>query len=281
VLDFQKLGFSGIALKRIEAAISDVNGIILVTGPTGSGKTVTLATALSKLNKVAVNIVTLEDPVEIRIPGVSQTQVNPRIGLSFSNGLRSILRQDPDIIMVGEIRDNETAELAIHAALTGHLVLATLHTNSASGALPRLLDMNVEAYLLASTINYVVAQRLARRICPNCRVEEEAPEEVFEDFKKVLGPLMPKAKLEAGKMTLTKGKGCSACGKSGYSGRLGIFEVLGASSKISQMVLEHSPEAEIEKQAVSESMITLLQDGYLKALEGATSLEEILRVARE
>ncbi|MFH1896224.1 MAG: GspE/PulE family protein [bacterium] len=281
VLDFQKLGFSGIALKRMEDSVKQVNGIILVTGPTGSGKTVTLATALAKINDSKINITTLEDPIEIRIPGVTQTQVNPDVGLTFATGLRSILRQDPDVIMVGEVRDTETAELAIHAALTGHLVLSTLHTNSAAGALPRLLDMGAEPYLLTSTINYVFAQRLARRICPKCLVPEEALPEVVEDFKKVLGNLMPVSKIKDGKLIFNKGKGCDVCGKSGYTGRLGIFEALQMSPKISKMVLEHSTEADIEKQAVEEGMVTLIQDGYLKVLNGLTTLEEVLRVARE
>ncbi len=279
VLDFPKLGFTGISLKRIEHSMKDVNGIILVTGPTGSGKTVTLATALSKVNNVKVNITTLEDPVEIRIQGVNHTQVNPGVGLSFADGLRSILRQDPNIIMVGEIRDVETAELAVHAALTGHLVLSTLHTNSAAGALPRLLDMGIEAFLLSSTVNYIVGQRLARKICEKCKTSEDMPAEVWEDIEKVLGPLYTK-KTE-GPPKFYKGLGCDSCGKTGYSGRVGIFEVLAMSQKISKLVLERSPENVIEKEAVNEGMVTLVQDGYLKVLEGITTLEEVLRVARE
>jgi len=280
VLDFPKLGLRGVSLKRAEMAMKQVNGIILVTGPTGSGKTVTLATALAKINNNKINITTLEDPVEIKIPGVTHTQVNPGVGLTFSTGLRSILRQDPDVIMVGEIRDTETAELAIHAALTGHLVLSTLHTNSSSGALPRLLDMGAEPYLLTSTINYIFAQRLVRKICKRCIYTEKASPEVADNFKQVLGHLLPPERFAQG-ITLSKGKGCDSCGHTGYAGRSGIFEALAMSPKISKMVLERVPEAEIERQAIEEGMVTLLQDGYLKVLDGLTTLEEVLRVAQE
>lgn len=296
---FKDLGLRGTALKRFEEALLKPNGIILVTGPTGSGKTVTLATSLSKLNTIRVNIITLEDPVEIRVPGVNQVQINPAAGLTFASGLRSILRQDPNIIMVGEIRDGETAALAIQAALTGHLVLATLHTNSSAGALPRLLDMGVENFLLTSTINVVLAQRLVRKICDSCKEGFEAPAEIAKDIKQVLGTLVDKymstplketddqliaedlKKIKGEKIMLYKGKGCDKCGETGYVGRIGIYEVLVMTDRIAKMVLEHRPASEMETSAVSDGMITLLQDGYLKALEGVTTMEEVLRVAND
>jgi type IV pilus assembly protein PilB len=294
VFSFKDLGMRGLSLKRLEEATLKPTGMVLVTGPTGSGKTVTLASALAKLNTVRVNIVTLEDPVEIRVPGINQVQINPQAGLNFANGLRSFLRQDPNIIMVGEIRDGETAELAIHAALTGHLVLSTLHTNSASGALPRMLDMGVENFLLASTVNVVVAQRLVRKICSECRDGYEPPDEVKEDMNRVLGTieqskiLMSKdpeiAKsiktLKEGKMKLYKGKGCDKCANTGYRGRLGIFEVLEVTNEVAHLTLENSPASKIEAVAVEEGMLTLLQDGYLRVMEGSTTLEEVMRVAK-
>lgn len=272
------LGLRGTALQIFEESLLKTHGIILVTGPTGSGKTVTLASALTKLNSVRVNIVALEDPVEIRIFGVNQVQVHPSAGLTFASGLRSIVRQDPDVIMVGEIRDTETAELAIHAALTGHLVLSTLHTNSAAGALPRMIDMGVETFLLASTVVAVGAQRLVRLICQSCREEYTASEALVEDIRKVLGPLFPPRK---GKLKLARGNGCRDCGNSGFSGRIGIFEVLRMTPRIANLVLEHRPTSEIHDAAVEEGMVTLKQDGYLKILNGLTTVEEVLRVARE
>jgi type IV pilus assembly protein PilB len=294
VYTFRDLGMRGLALKRFEEVLLKPNGMILVTGPTGSGKTVTLASALSKLNTVRVNIVTLEDPVEIRVEGVNQVQINPQAGLTFANGLRSFLRQDPNIIMVGEIRDGETAELAVHAALTGHLVLSTLHTNSASGALPRLLDMKVESFLLSSTLNAVLAQRLVRKICKDCKEEVETPEEMKEELYKVVETvsankiLMAKdvelakfiKSINKEKVSLYKGGGCSKCSNTGYRGRLGIYELLPMSDAIAHEVLENNPASLIEKTAISEGMLTLLQDGYLRVVEGATTLEEVMRVAK-
>ncbi len=295
VFSFKDLGMRGLSLKRSEEAILKPTGIILVTGPTGSGKTVTLAAALNKLNTVRVNIMTLEDPVEIRIPGINQVQINPQAGLTFATGLRSFLRQDPDVIMVGEIRDGETAELAIHAALTGHLVLATLHTNSAAGALPRLLDQGVEDYLLVSTINAVVAQRLIRRICPDCKKELTPPEEVQQEIRSIMNGLDQSKlltssrdksiveslqKLNEKELKLYKGEGCDKCGGTGYRGRIGIFEVLVMSEEISEMVLAHASSSKIHRQAEKEGMLNLQQDGILRVLEGATTLEEIMRVAK-
>ena len=252
-------------------------GIILVTGPTGSGKTTTLYSIISKISTNQVNIVTLEDPVEYQMPGVNQVQVNPQAGLTFASGLRSFLRQDPNIIMVGEVRDKETAALAIQAALTGHLVLSTLHTNSASGALPRLLDMEAEPFLLSSTINALVAQRVVRLICEHCKKDYQPPKEVIEDLKEILGTLFPGDK----KLVLYKGEGCPECGNTGYSGRIGIFEVLPMTEKIGKLILERAPSSAIEEQAVADGMITMKQDGYLKVIEGITTMEEVWRVAQD
>lgn len=280
VRSLKDLGLRGTALKRIEEALLKPNGMILVTGPTGSGKTMTLATALAKVNTVRVNIITVEDPVEIRIPGTNQVQVNATAGLTFASGLRSILRQDPNIIMIGEIRDNETAQLTIHAALTGHLVLSTLHTNSAAGAIPRFLDMGAENFLLASTLVLVLAQRLVRQICEHCKESYPAPDEVAENVRQVLGELIPPEK-KKGKLELYRGKGCDKCDRQGYTGRTGVFEVMPISDRINRMIVEHKSETEISKVAVEEGMVTLIQDGYLKALEGITTVEETVMVAEE
>ena len=294
VFSFRDLGIRGLSLSRLEEAIIKPVGMVLVTGPTGSGKTVTLASALSKLNTTKVNIVTIEDPVEIRIPGVNQVQVNPQAGLTFATGLRSFLRQDPNIIMVGEIRDGETAELAIHAALTGHLVLSTLHTNSAGGSIPRLLDMGVENFLLASTLNAVLAQRLVRKICVDCKEEYSPPPEIVDDIRRIVGKiqhsqiLMSKdktivdaVKLGQGEnLKVFRGKGCEKCGGTGYRGRTGIFEVMIMSDKIQTLTLGRSSESQIQTAAVEDGMLTLDQDGYLKVLEGITTIEEVLRVSK-
>lgn len=271
-----ELGLRPSAYKSLENQLHRTHGIILVCGPTGSGKTTTLYSVLSKLSTTRVNILTIEDPVEYNISGANQVQINPTIGLTFASALRSFLRQDPNIILVGEIRDAETAELAIQAALTGHQVFSTLHTNSASGALPRLLDMGMEPFLLASAINAVEGQRILRKVCPYCRVAYTPPAEVMDNIKYVLGSLMPKNAFQ-----LFKGQGCKECGNLGYLGRTGIYEVLVVTDKIMKLVLERASTTEIEKQAVSEGMMTLKQDGYLKALEGATTLEEVLRVAQD
>jgi len=272
------LGLRGKALANLEDAILRPHGIIIVCGPTGSGKTTTLYAVLSKINTTRVNIVTLEDPVEYQIPGVNQVQINPQAGLTFASGLRAFLRQDPNIILVGEIRDTETADLAIQASLTGHLVCSTLHTNSAAGALPRLLDMHAEPFLLASSMTAIVAQRICRRVCPTCKEEYTPPPKVVEDIKMVLGNLLGEKK-EGFK--LFRGKGCPECSNTGYLGRIGIFEVLPVSEKIGRLILEHAPASDIEKQAVAEGMITMKQDGYLKVVEGITTIEEVLRVAQE
>lgn len=270
-----ELGLRGRALKNLEDAILVPHGIILITGPTGSGKTTTLYSILNVINTPRVNIVTLEDPVEYQIAGVNQVQVNPQAGLTFASGLRSFLRQDPNIIMVGEIRDSETADLAIQASLTGHLVFSTLHTNSAAGALPRLLDMQAEPFLLASSMTCVMAQRVVRKICEHCKEAYDPPKEVIDDILEVVGNLAPK-----GDFKLYRGRRCAECNDTGYIGRIAIFEVLPVSEKIGRLILERRPAIDIERQAVEEGMILMKQDGYLKAIEGITTIEEVIRVAQ-
>jgi type IV pilus assembly protein PilB len=274
----QDLGLGGLALKRLEEAVLRPHGIILVTGPTGSGKTTTLYAVLSKLNTPKVNIMSLEDPVEYQIAGVNQVQINPAVGLTFASGLRAFLRQDPNIILVGEIRDKETTDLALQAALTGHLVFSTLHTESAAGALPRLIDLGAESFLLSSTITAIVGQRIVRRIDPVCKEAFVPAPQVLAQVKQALGPLYT---FKDEEVRFYRGKGCNECGGSGYKGRIGIYEVLPVSEKIGQLMLQHPDSTTIEKQAVSEGMITMMQDGYLKVLKGISSIEEVLRVAKE
>lgn len=277
VPDLPTLGLRGKALKNLQDAILRPHGIILICGPTGSGKTTTLYSIISKINTPKVNIVTLEDPIEYKMVGVNQVQINAAVGLTFASGLKSFLRQDPNIILVGEIRDKETADLAIQASLTGHLVFSTLHTNNAAGSLPRMLDMGAEPYLLTSSMTAIMAQRVARKIHVDCRESYVPDPKILEEMKTVLGTLWPKD--HDGK--IFKGKGCQECGNSGYYGRVGVFEVLPVTDSIGRMILERSPASEIEKKAKEEGMITLKQDGYLKVLEGETTIEEVLRVAQE
>lgn len=275
----QELGLRGTSLRTLEASILRPHGIILVCGPTGSGKTTTLYSVLSKLNTTRVNILTLEDPIEYQIAGTNQVQVNTDVGLTFASGLRSFLRQDPNIILVGEIRDKETTELAIQAALTGHLVFSTLHTSSASGALPRLIDMGAETFLLASTITASLGQRIARKICEHCKTSYTPPREIVAEIRKALGELMTVT--DDSQVKLYKGVGCEACGHSGFLGRVGIFEVMAVSETIARLILQRADSTTIEKQARAEGMITMKQDGYLKVIEGVTTIDEILRVAQE
>ncbi len=352
-----QLGIEGHSEEVITKGLSRPHGMTLVTGPTGSGKSTTLYSVLSILNKVGVNISTVEDPVEYKVPGVNQTQVNTQVGMTFANGLRALLRQDPNIIMVGEIRDRETAELAVQAALTGHLVLSTLHTNNAATSLPRLLEMGAEPYLIASTINTVIGQRLVRKVCPVCRIphvpEGSEVEELSQDFQieqalkyyestkhlvktavkagaaagkvaehKVLQPThvldqsiiekiksdpniinrsadeakisqavaeagtsakkdIDPAKLKPGEFVLYKaGNGCSEC-HGGYLGRIGIYEVLEVSEAVAKLIISHATSEDIQRQAVKEGMLTMQQDGFVKALRGLTTIEEVLRVTRE
>ncbi len=271
-----ELGLRAGALKNLELQLLRPHGVIIICGPTGSGKTTTLYSILSRLSTTKVNILTIEDPVEYQIVGANQVQVNTQIGLTFASALRSFLRQDPNIILVGEIRDTETTDLAIQAALTGHQVFSTLHTNSAAGALPRLIDMGAEPFLLSSAINAVEGQRILRKVCPHCKSIYTPPPEVLENFKQILGSLTP-----TGPIQFYKGTGCNECGHSGYLGRIGIYEVLVVSDKIMQLILRRAATGEIEKQAVAEGMITMKQDGYLKVAEGITTMEEVLRVAQD
>jgi type IV pilus assembly protein PilB len=273
----QDLGLNGTSLKNLETAMLRPHGIIIVVGPTGSGKTTTLYSVLEKLNTTRVNIMTLEDPIEYQMAGINQVQINPGVGLTFADGLRAFLRQDPNIILVGEIRDNETTELAIQAALTGHLVFSTLHTSNAAGALPRLLDLGAESFLLASTMNAVLGQRIVRKICNSCKIDYVPPAQIVEEMKKVLDKYYPESK----EIKFYKGKGCDQCGGAGYLGRIGIFETLPISEKMATLVLQRADSGAIEKQAVLEGMITMKQDGYLKVLQGVTTVEEVLRVAQE
>lgn len=273
-----ELGLRGSSLKALDLQLLRTHGIFLICGPTGSGKTTTLYSILSKISTSKVNVVTIEDPVEYQIPGLSQVQVNPQAGLTFASALRSFLRQDPNIIMVGEVRDAETADLAIQAALTGHQVFSTLHTNTAAGAPLRLLDMGVEPFLLTSALNCVVGQRVVRKICPRCKLEFSPPPEVVENIKAVVGKFLP-GPFNTNSL-LFQGKGCGFCANTGYLGRIGIFEVLVISEQISKLMLEHASSDAIEDAAVAAGMVTMKQDGYLKTIEGITTLEEVLRVAQ-
>jgi len=273
------LGLRGSQHHDLEEVISKPYGIILVTGPTGSGKTTTLYSILTKLNKPTVNIVTLEDPVEYQIVGINQVQVNPQAGLTFAAGLRSFLRQDPNIILVGEIRDEETTQLAIQAALTGHLVFSTLHTNDAATAIPRLIDLGGEPFLISSVLNASVAQRIVRKICESCKEWYTPPQEVQENIKGILGDVFPKKFDVPGGLRVARGKGCSECNFTGYLGRMAIFEVLKITPTINKMILQQSSAKEIEVQAKKDNLIIMKQDGYLKVLEGITTIEEVLRVA--
>ncbi len=268
--DLSSLGFDKSNLEFFDKLINKTHGIIMVTGPTGSGKSTTLYSVLTSLNNIDVNILTVEDPIEYQLHGIGQMQVRPKIDLTFATGLRSILRQDPDIIMIGEIRDLETAEIAIQSALTGHRVFSTLHTNDAASGFTRLLEMGIEPYLIASSINAFLAQRLVRKLCTNCR-------EQFKPQKKLLDELSIKpSQLMDGK--LYKSKGCEKCINTGYSGRLGIFELLPISAEIRRLVLSHADASQIKDVAVKEGMVTLLENGIKKAMEGITTVEEVLRV---
>ncbi len=294
-LTLEKMGLTGESLEKVHQNIKRPNGMILVTGPTGSGKTTTLYTMMDILNTAEVNISTVEDPVEYRMPRVNQTQINPKIGMTFAAALRSLLRQDPDIIMVGEIRDGETMQIAIEAAMTGHLVLSTLHTNSASGTLPRLLDMGAEAFLVASTVNVVIAQRLVRKLCNDCKVAYKLEEkevknlqesfemtEIMEIFKKepqLKGIVNAKSTWK--NIDFFRPKGCEQCSNEGYRGRQGIYEVLAMNEEIGKLITANASADEIENKARQEGMQKMYEDGFIKAALGVTSIEEILRVTKE
>ncbi len=304
----EELGFWGWSLKSIQEAIVQPHGMILVTGPTGSGKSTSLFSILSMLNDPSVNISTVEDPVEYRIPGANQTQVNPQAGMTFIAGLRALLRQDPNIIMVGEIRDGETANLAVQAALTGHLVFSTLHTNNAATCLPRLLDMGIEPFLIASTVRAVVGQRLVRRLCSSCREKYQPSDEEMKEIRRIFG-LKEETDLrhihqleeqaadagigaDAGKELSSSEQtfrnlwrenrgGCDECSGTGYRGRIGIYEVLANSLEVQKFIVANATSNTIQEQSIKEGMITMQLDGLIKALRGQTSIEEILRVTRE
>jgi len=271
-LDLSKLGFDTKQLSHFNDAISQPHGMILVTGPTGSGKSTTLYAALSELNKMTTNICTVEDPVEINLPGINQSQVHDEIGFSFASALRAFLRQDPDVIMVGEIRDQETAEIAIKASMTGHLVLSTLHTNDAPSSINRLLNMGVEPFLVSSSINLVVAQRLARRICMHCSVEASIPREAL------IAAGM--SSVEAETIKVRKAVGCPRCADTGYRGRIALYEIMRICAEVRDLILRGAPAPEIKQAAIREGMTTLRRSGLARLAEGVTTLEEILRITK-
>lgn len=291
VLTLEQLGLQKQPLEVLKRNISKPHGMILVTGPTGSGKTTTLYSVMNVLNTPDVNISTVEDPIEYRMPRINQSQVNPRIGFTFAGGLRALLRQDPNIIMVGEIRDSETAEIAIHAAMTGHLVLSTLHTNDAVGTLPRLLDMGIAPFLVASTTNIIIAQRLVRKICQNCITSYQLSAKNVDDLAKQLDlPALLKTLVKTGAITSNqnmenllffRGKGCKQCSQEGYKGRLGIYEIFEITPTVSELILNRASSAELKKAALTQGMLSLLEDGFIKAKNGITTIEEILRVTKD
>jgi len=294
--DLQEMGYAGRALRAIRHGIKRPNGMVLTSGPTGSGKSTSLYALIKEIKDDTVNIVTLEDPVEYKMDGVNQIQVNTEAGLTFASGLRSILRQDPDVVMVGEIRDGETANLAVQAALTGHLVFSTLHTNSAAGVLPRLLDMGIEPFLIASTVNTIIGQRLVRRIATKRETYQSSPIET-QNITATIGHLLPKTPADvlrvsqdlgykdlplAGQSAYTLTRGIdSPQAPHGYSGRAGIYEVMDVNTDIQALIVSHATSTEIQRLAVSQGMITMRQDGYLKALTGVTTLEEVNRVTTD
>lgn len=314
-ITLEDLGYWGASLNTVNKAITQPHGMVLVTGPTGSGKSTSLFSVLSKLNKPTINISTVEDPVEYRIAGANQVQVNPKAGMTFAMGLRALLRQDPNIIMVGEIRDTETADLGVQAALTGHLVFATLHTNNAATCLPRLLDMHIEPFLIASTVRAVIGQRLVRRLCVDCREELTPDAAILKQIDSIFGTDSTatmkrlhqlevealeagigktnagKSKVNVGEPSTTDSKitkiykahidGCESCGHVGYKGRMGIYEVLSSSPDIQKLIVTSATSEVIQDQAIKEGMITMQTDGLVKALRGQTTIEEILRVTAE
>lgn len=278
------LGFHDFHIKLIEENIQRPHGLFLVSGPTGSGKSTTLYTVLNMLNKEGVNIVTLEDPIEFNLSGVNQSQIRPEVNFDFASGLRALLRQDPNIIMVGEVRDSQTAEMAIHAGLTGHLIFSTVHTNDSLGVVPRLIDMKVEPFLLASTLNAVVAQRLTRKICTNCKQPISLPDYLIEKISKELKEIDPSvlpAGADLGKLVFYQGKGCDICGNTGYQGRLVISEILQVTDQLQQLIVSGYNPEEVRKEMKRQKMVTLFQDGLLRALEGLTTVDEVLRVVQE
>ncbi|MDD4201675.1 MAG: GspE/PulE family protein [Candidatus Pacebacteria bacterium] len=283
-IDFESLGLTGRNLELIKKMLIKPFGMILSTGPTGSGKTTTLYVALGLLNKEEKNVVTLEDPVEYFMEGVNQSQVKPEIGYNFVNGLRHILRQDPDVIMVGEIRDKETASLAVHAALTGHIVLSTLHTSNSFGVIPRLIDMGVKQFLIPPTLKIAIAQRLVRKLCPYCKKKTKLNSKLEEIVKKDLESLPAVVKEEnkiSSEIVVYEAVGCARCRKIGYSGRIGLYEILEITDEIKEIVLKNPSETAIKKESYRQGMVTMRQDGFIKAIEGVTTIEEVLRTTEE
>ncbi len=281
-MSFQELGMMEETVKIVENNITKTTGMILVTGPTGSGKTTTLYAILNKLNKPEVNIVTIEDPIEYELKYVNQTQINPRAGIDFANGLRAFLRQDPDVIMVGEIRDKETAEISVHASLTGHLLLSTLHTNDAVTAVPRLFDLDVPPFLVSATVNLIIAQRLVRRVCRGCIESYQVPEDVVEVVNEQLQLIKGKTASPYHAKQLYRGKGCQACGNTGYSGRLAIYEVLDITEQVRAYIQKKDFSLDGLKQiAFAQGTKSMFEDGLKKAELGLTTIEEVLRVIKE
>ena len=284
LMDFEKLGLDGRNLRVVKEAITRPFGMLLITGPTGSGKTTTLYAILNILNTESVNIISLEDPVEYHIKGVSQSQVRPEINYSFASGLRSILRQDPDIIMVGEVRDSETAKLTTHAALTGHIVLSTLHTNNAIGVIPRLIDMDVDNFLIPSSLNLCMSQRLIRRLCPECKEPISPSVKIKEMINREIEKLPSEVRkdtedIDFNNLKIWEAKGCKLCGHKGTKGRMAIFEALAMTPSLEKMIIEGPTESKIKEEADRQGMITMKQDGLIKVLRGLVSLEEVLRAA--
>lgn len=282
MLSLSDLGFFDTSLEKITKAYEKPYGMILTTGPTGSGKTTTLYSILKLLNKREVNIMTIEDPVEYSLSGISQIQINTKTDLTFVSGLRSIVRQDPDIILVGEIRDQETAKIAVNAAMTGHLVLSTLHTNDAATTIPRLFDMGVEPFLAASSINVIVGQRLVRKICENCRTSMELKAEKFTEYTKTLSPELIKAHFGNDKsVRVYYGKGCEICHHTGYTGRVGVYEVLEVDDEIREMIVQRANSDQISEFAVKKGMVPMIGDGLEKVKIGVTTIDEVIRVTKE
>jgi type IV pilus assembly protein PilB len=283
VFELEELGLMGRNKEILTKVIKETNGIVLMTGPTGSGKSTTLYALLQILNQEERNIVTLEDPVEYSIEGINQSQIKPEIGYDFSNGLRSILRQDPNVIMVGEIRDGETAELAIHASLTGHLVFSTLHTNDSIGSVVRLVDMGIEPFLLASSLRVLAAQRLVRRLCSHCRVEEKLPEDFYVKIERLVRDIDPEEIKKYGVdlsegIKFYRGEGCDECGNTGLKGRLAICECFDVDAHAKRAITSSNREEELERIAKEQKMLSMKQDGLLKALKGMTTLAEVERI---
>ncbi|MEK7130124.1 MAG: GspE/PulE family protein [Patescibacteria group bacterium] len=292
VLTLEQLGFLKGPLEIVKRNIRRPHGMILVTGPTGSGKTTTLYTMVSILNTPKVNISTVEDPIEYRMPRINQSQVNPKIGFTFATGLRALLRQDPNVIMVGEIRDAETGEIGVHAAMTGHLVLSTLHTNDAVTAIPRLIEMGIPTFLVASTVNLVIAQRLVRIICPHCISSYNLSTTAIEDIQKQMNVkeilevmeregVITDKEVKLGELLFYRGKGCNKCNMEGYKGRVGVYEILEITPETQDLILNHASTEDLHKTTRKNNMITMLQDGMIKAKNGITTIEEVLRVTKE